>query len=168
MGRQAPGSVPIWQAETGVCAPGQSHGVMRSMSLSIKLQMRQSQSLVMTPQLMQSIRLLQFNHTELLNFIEQEVERNPLLEVASGENDSRSEDYTDRPNALTDENGQPSGEEYVELKAAGNESLASSLDSDFENVYPDDSGEKRPDAPELAASWKSIPGASGSGEAVRM
>jgi RNA polymerase sigma-54 factor len=53
------------------------------MALSAGLQLRQSQSLVMTPQLMQSIRLLQFSHVELTRFIEQEVERNPLLELVS-------------------------------------------------------------------------------------
>lgn len=47
--------------------------------LSAKLQMRQSQSLVMTPQLLQSIRLLQFSHLELQSFVDTEMERNPLL-----------------------------------------------------------------------------------------
>lgn len=50
--------------------------------LSAKLQMRQSQSLVMTPQLLQSIRLLQFSHLELQSFVDAEMERNPLLEKA--------------------------------------------------------------------------------------
>ena len=49
------------------------------MALAAKLQMRQSQALVMTPQLMQSIRLLQFTHAELERFIDEEIERNPLL-----------------------------------------------------------------------------------------
>ncbi len=54
------------------------------MALSAKLQIRQSQSLVMTPQLMQSIRLLQFSHLELSAFISREMEKNPLLELAEG------------------------------------------------------------------------------------
>ena len=58
------------------------------MSLSAKLQQRQTQSLVMTPQLAQSIKLLQYNHAELLDFIKDEVEKNPLLELA-GANDDR-------------------------------------------------------------------------------
>ena len=58
------------------------------MALSAGLQLRQSQSLVMTPQLMQSIRLLQFSHVELTRFIEQEVERNPLLELVTAESDA--------------------------------------------------------------------------------
>lgn len=50
------------------------------MALSAKLMMRQGQSLVMTPQLLQAIKLLQFSHIELANFIEEELERNPMLE----------------------------------------------------------------------------------------
>lgn len=42
--------------------------------------MRQSQSLVMTPQLLQAIKLLQFSTTELQNYVESELEKNPLLE----------------------------------------------------------------------------------------
>ena len=49
------------------------------MALSAKLQIRQSQSLVMTPQLLQSIRLLQYSTTELQAFVDTQMERNPLL-----------------------------------------------------------------------------------------
>ncbi|MBV2142310.1 RNA polymerase factor sigma-54 [Falsochrobactrum sp. TDYN1] len=51
------------------------------MALSPKLDFRQSQSLVMTPQLMQSIKLLQMTHIELNQFLEQEIEKNPLLDL---------------------------------------------------------------------------------------
>jgi len=57
------------------------------MALSANLFLRQSQSLVMTPQLMQSIQLLQMTHFELTQFIAQEVEKNPLLEFASNDED---------------------------------------------------------------------------------
>jgi RNA polymerase sigma-54 factor len=50
------------------------------MALSTKMEMRQGQSLVMTPQLLQAIKLLQFSHVELQAFVENELERNPLLE----------------------------------------------------------------------------------------
>ncbi len=52
------------------------------MALTTKLVMRQSQSLVMTPQLLQAIKLLQFSNLELTAYIEEELERNPLLERA--------------------------------------------------------------------------------------
>src|SRR5262245_51383990 len=50
------------------------------MVLSPKLELRQGQQLVMTPQLQQAIRLLQLSNIELGSFIEAELERNPLLE----------------------------------------------------------------------------------------
>jgi RNA polymerase sigma-54 factor len=50
------------------------------MALVPKLELRQGQQLVMTPQLQQAIRLLQLSNVELCSFVEAEVERNPLLE----------------------------------------------------------------------------------------
>ena len=50
------------------------------MALSAKLELRQGQQLVMTPQLQQAIRLLQLSNMELNAFVETELERNPLLE----------------------------------------------------------------------------------------
>jgi RNA polymerase sigma-54 factor len=54
------------------------------MVLSQKLELRQGQQLVMTPQLQQAIRLLQLSNLELCSFIESELERNPLLEREEG------------------------------------------------------------------------------------
>ena len=48
--------------------------------LGHKLEARQGQGLVMTPQLQQAIKLLQLNNIELAEFVETELERNPLLE----------------------------------------------------------------------------------------
>src|SRR5882757_7400241 len=50
------------------------------MALTQRLEFRQSQSLVMTPQLMQAIKLLQLSNLDLSTFVEEELERNPLLE----------------------------------------------------------------------------------------
>ena len=52
------------------------------MALAPKLEHRLSQSLVMTPQLRQAIKLLQFSNLELSEFVDQELEKNPLLEMA--------------------------------------------------------------------------------------
>ena len=54
------------------------------MALSQRLDLRQSQSLVMTPQLQQAIKLLQFSNAELTEFVESELEKNPLLEADEG------------------------------------------------------------------------------------
>lgn len=51
------------------------------MALGPRLDLRQSQSLVMTPQLQQAIRLLALSNLEVEAFIAEEVERNPLLEL---------------------------------------------------------------------------------------
>jgi len=56
-----------------------------AMALSVKLQTRQSQQLTMTPQLVQSIKLLQMSSFDLLKHVEQEIEKNPLLELAETE-----------------------------------------------------------------------------------
>ena len=69
------------------------------MALSTKLMMRQGQSLVMTPQLLQAIKLLQLSGLELSAFVEEELERNPLLERVE-----------DRPDP-TEHTAQPGSEE---------------------------------------------------------
>src|SRR5689334_20684555 len=43
------------------------------------------QTLAMTPQLQQAIKLLQFSHLELAAFIQQELEKNPLLQEGAAE-----------------------------------------------------------------------------------
>src|SRR5260370_14910585 len=50
------------------------------MAVTQRLDLRQAQSLVMTPQLQQAIKLLQLSQTELAAFVDQELEGNPLLE----------------------------------------------------------------------------------------
>lgn len=52
------------------------------MALANRLAMRQGQAMVLTPQLLQAIKLLQMPNAELAAFIEAELERNPLLERA--------------------------------------------------------------------------------------
>ena len=52
------------------------------MALSPRIELRQSQSLVMTPQLQQAIKLLQMSNLQLADYLAAEVEKNPLLELA--------------------------------------------------------------------------------------
>ena len=54
------------------------------MTVTQRLELRQSQSLVMTPQLQQAIKLLQLSVQDLAAFVESELEQNPLLERAEG------------------------------------------------------------------------------------
>jgi RNA polymerase sigma-54 factor len=62
------------------------------MALGPRLDLRHTQSLVMTPQLRQAIKLLQLSNIEVNAFVEEELERNPLLE-----RDERAEVEVERP-----------------------------------------------------------------------
>ena len=57
------------------------------MALGPRLDLRQTQALVLTPQLQQAIRLLQLSNLELEAVIAEEISKNPLLEAASGGDD---------------------------------------------------------------------------------
>jgi RNA polymerase sigma-54 factor len=50
------------------------------MAIAPRLELKPGQALVMTPQLQQAIKLLQLSNLELADFVEGELERNPLLE----------------------------------------------------------------------------------------
>ncbi len=54
-------------------------------SITQNLDLRQSQTLVMTPQLQQAIKLLQLSNQELSDVVEKELAENPLLEKAPPE-----------------------------------------------------------------------------------
>jgi len=58
------------------------------MALGPRLDLRQSQSLVMTPQLQQAIKLLALSNLELEAYLAEALEGNPLLDAASGDNDA--------------------------------------------------------------------------------
>src|SRR5512135_94629 len=79
------------------------------MALTQRLEFRQSQSLVMTPQLMQAIKLLQLSNLDLSTFVEEELERNPLLERASDgpEPPVAGEPVAERAEFSDSEGGQP-------------------------------------------------------------
>ena len=55
------------------------------MQLMPSLGQRQKQSLVMTPQLQQAIKLLQMTNLDIKNYLENQVLENPFLEVHSQE-----------------------------------------------------------------------------------
>lgn len=137
------------------------------MALSASLHLRQSQSLIMTPQLMQSIQLLQMTYVELTQFIETEVEKNPLLDFADSDNGfaepALRDDHHARQEAgdNSDQGDSEAGEVHTLYDtASGSGDLREQLDANFENIYPDDTDPRRADAPELLGQWKSMPGGS--------
>lgn len=130
------------------------------MALATRLQLRQTQSLVMTPQLMQSIRLLQLTHVELERFIDEEIERNPFLERA----EAQEEMAGDPAPKDAGEGGPDVREDWFEADAPTSaEAMSDRLDTSLENLFPDDPGTGDRLGPELAAQWKSaVAGGAGS------
>jgi RNA polymerase sigma-54 factor len=104
------------------------------MALTQRLQIRQSQALVMTPQLMQAIKLLQLSNLDLVAYVEAELERNPLLDRGAGEEGG----------AVTPEGAAPDDKSPVENDAwsagesAPNAKTAEeALDTRVEDSFPD-------------------------------
>src|SRR5436309_16007359 len=96
------------------------------MALSPRLEFRQSQALVMTPQLMQAIKLLQLSNLDLTAYVEGELERNPLLERSSEgppKGNQREEAAAEAPGEAAEVNGSAAIED--------------SFDTGIENVFPD-------------------------------
>lgn len=82
------------------------------MAIGPRLDLRQSQSLVMTPQLQQAIRLLALSNLEIEGFIAEELEKNPLLESGGGDDGPAEES----PAAITEsEAGEASDEPALDL-----------------------------------------------------
>ena len=75
------------------------------MALSPRLEIRQHQTLVMTPQLQQAIKMLQLSNVELAEFVDGEIEQNPLLEP--GESDPDAPPIAAPEPALASANGTP-------------------------------------------------------------
>ena len=65
------------------------------MALTQRLEIRQSHALVMTPQLMQAIKLLQLSNLDLAAYVENELEKNPLLERSGEEADTATAGETE-------------------------------------------------------------------------
>ncbi len=103
------------------------------MSAYQRLDMRQGQSLVMTPQLQQAIKLLQLSNIELAEFVAEEIERNPLLE--RGENDAQNDAS---PDADVDK---AKGRDELELDGAeGMGSARDAVDASDSDMYESGTG----------------------------
>ncbi len=120
------------------------------MALTPRLDIRQSQSLVMTPQLMQAIQLLQMSNLDLVAYVQQELESNPLLEAVSGDfanepsgSDGRDASDSANPEGNRDastEGGRNSAEVTSEPSASdtfGNDNSGPDLSDQFGNERPE-------------------------------
>lgn len=133
------------------------------MALSAKLELKHGQQLVMTPQLQQAIKLLQLSNIELSQFVETELERNPLLERdESGESVARADSEADGAEPMAakevakadNANGSSKDDEWLDMSKTDTDPTGT-LDTDYDNVYPDTS--KADFATDLAgSSWSSV------------
>ncbi|WP_374763071.1 RNA polymerase factor sigma-54 [Yunchengibacter salinarum] len=144
------------------------------MALGPRLDIKQSQQLVMTPQLQQAIKLLQLSNLELEAAVSEEVERNPVLEFGEGEptygvesdrgegggtespedlyesggdsgrGDSGAADDTGDGGMIASDRGLDSGSDTQALGEAA-------LDASYENIYNHDSGSDAANPSETAA-----------------
>ena len=105
------------------------------MSLAPRLDLRQSQSLVMTPQLQQAIKLLALSNLELEGAVAEEIEKNPLLESAPPEADGPVD--APAPEAPRDE---PAGADELVLSG---EAAGEALDVDIVAERFDDAAADR-------------------------
>jgi RNA polymerase sigma-54 factor len=95
--------------------------------------MRQGQSLVMTPQLQQAIKLLQLSNLELADYVEQELEKNPLLE-----RDERDQGPIQEPVTEAPASGEP---ETLDAGLAREDfSKAEDMDASREDTFTEDHG----------------------------
>jgi len=128
------------------------------------LDMRQGQSLVMTPQLQQAIKLLQLSNQELAEFVDAEIERNPLLE--HGETERRAE----IEGRAGDEKSTGAREELGEGGTREIGAASEALDAPSEDVNNGDSGAdagtaNAPSGPSATTDWsKAGSGKAGGGE----
>jgi RNA polymerase sigma-54 factor len=121
------------------------------MALTQRLQIRQSQALVMTPQLMQAIKLLQLSNLDLVAYVEAELERNPLLDRSA-----EDERPADKPGDATSAPDEPSarGEAWNEGESPSNgHAIDERLDISADDVFPDDAAPSRPRTSELPAGY---------------
>ncbi len=129
------------------------------MAFGPRLEFRQTQSLVMTPQLLQAIKLLQLSTTDLASYIEAELERNPLLE--------RRDNPDDAPFSAPEVDSSPEGQP-VEGDWASDElridrsAIEGDIGTDLSNAFPDEAS--APMAPRTASQeGPSLPSLDGGG-----
>ncbi len=138
------------------------------MKFSQRMELRQSQSLVMTPQLLQAIKLLQLSGLELNEYVDAELEKNPLLErVADEHTGPVAASEAPAPDAALGSDSDWEGRALTPERGEIDPRIEVSLD----NVYQDDAPPPTPAARQemepmglSATSWSGVGGQSFDGD----
>ncbi len=129
----------------------------------------------MTPQLQQAIKLLQLSNVELAEFVEAELERNPLLQRdegdqgASGEsgdaNREPSGEAGGEPGGQTDAGGEDARLDEVRLNQdAPNTAAEGAMDADYESLHPEASTPADSGSSGGSVDWSKAGSGGGSGD----
>src|SRR6202051_4694814 len=104
-----------------------------------RLEIRQGQSLVMTPQLQQAIKLLQLSNLELADYVETELEKNPLLEREDPQAGESETPPRDAPGAVEAIESAP----LDKTLATEDFGTAADLDAGHDDLYTDETRTER-------------------------
>ena len=136
------------------------------MALTTRLEFRQSQALVMTPQLMQAIKLLQLSNLDLAAYVDDELEKNPLLERASEGDAPPAEAAGDGTFEASDANAERVGDDGAaewmgENLETSRGTMEDQLGTRLDNVFPEDSDQsassaRNDDASATYSEWASV------------
>ena len=101
------------------------------MKLELGVSTKQSQSLVITPQMQQALKLLQLSNIELNNYLTEEVEKNPLLELNNDQNENQDNKEKNEKEEINESNTEKINENTFQ------ENTSSSLSSNNidQNTY---------------------------------
>jgi RNA polymerase sigma-54 factor len=99
------------------------------LALSPRLELRQGQGLVITPQLQQAIKLLQLSNLELEAYVDAELERNPLLQRDDREGESENDA---EPPAAAESEG--SDDEFA-IDRMTDSAAAADIDARHDDLY---------------------------------
>ncbi len=142
------------------------------MAISQRLELRQGQSLVMTPQLQQAIKLLQLSALDLSAYVDGELERNPLLErnesdepgeslqsdAPAADDGAREQDadgaHTDDGAREQDSDRAHTDDDWLDLGRDAAPRREEALDADLGNVFQDT--EDRGPQPGQDPGWASM------------
>ncbi len=130
------------------------------MALTQRLDIRQAQTLVMTPQLQQAIKLLQLSNIDLTEYVDREVEQNPLLERdddahPNGDGGLGMAEPDAEPDAAVMPESDGRVRDTMELTSSETMGAAADapLDTDFENDYADDRFSGNDDGGDVYGQW---------------
>src|SRR5687767_9220933 len=108
------------------------------MALNLQQVQRQTQRLIMTPQMQQSIQLLQLNAIELEQLAEQELTENPFLTLEEGEDEASPGDRETTENAAAEAPERETENDWESAEGQGDIALEAGTETETIGEAPED------------------------------